>query len=244
MRSRLGSWWTRLVLAGAVTPSSNRTPRPSRDEVAVDGERIAREPPAYWMLHKPTGVLSTVRDARGRTTVLDLLPSPGARVYPVGRLDRDTEGLVLLTNDGDLAHALLHPSLGNEREYRVTVRGRIGAAALRRLARGVVLEDGPTAPARVGRARFDARAQRTTFALTLIEGRKRQIRRALAALGHPVVALLRVRMGPLRLGRLTSGRARLLDARERRALRRVRQRARASGRWSSAWDPKRCATSR
>ena len=105
------------------------------------------------------------------------------------------------------------------------MRGRIGAAALRRLARGVELEGGRTAPARVGRPRFDARAQRTTFSLTLIEGRKRQIRRALAALGHPVAALLRVRMGPLRLGRLPRGGARLLDARERRALRRVRQRA-------------------
>jgi 23S rRNA pseudouridine2605 synthase len=172
------------------------------------------------VVHKPAGVLTTTRDPRGRRTVLDLLPPGLPRLFPVGRLDFDSEGLVLLTNDGDVAHALLHPSLGSEREYRVTARGRIPATALAQLAAGVVLDDGPTAPARVGTVHFDARAGATRFGLTLREGRKRQIRRALDALGHPVVRLVRVRMGPVRLGRLPAGGARPLLQAEIAALRR------------------------
>jgi pseudouridine synthase len=120
-------------------------------------------------------------------------------LFPVGRLDRETEGLVLLTNDGALAHVLLHPSFESEREYRVTVRGRIAADTLQRLAGGIMLDDGPTAPATVGAAHYDPSSDTSVFGLTLIEGRKRQIRRALAALRHPVVGLVRVRMGPLEL---------------------------------------------
>jgi 23S rRNA pseudouridine2605 synthase len=191
---------------------------PDRDTITVDGAPVRREAAAYWLLNKPRGVLSTVRDPQGRPTVRDLVPARGARLFPVGRLDRDTEGLVLLTNDGRLAHALLHPSHRVEREYRVTVRGRVAAETLARLARGVVLEDGVTAPAKVGRPAVDPASERSRFTLTVIEGRKRQIRRALAALGHPVVELRRVRMGPLRLGRLPPGRARPLSARERKAL--------------------------
>ncbi len=191
---------------------------PDRDIVAVDGATIGREPSVYWLLHKPRGVITTVRDPEGRPTVLGLVPDREHRLYPVGRLDRDTEGLLLLTNDGRVAHALLHPSHESEREYRVTVRGRISAEALRRLAAGVELEEGRTAPARVGPARFDAATGCACFSLTLIEGRKRQIRRALSALGHPVLRLLRVRMGPLELGDLAPGQARLLSPAERRAL--------------------------
>jgi len=163
-------------------------------------------------------VLSTVRDTRGRQTVLDLVPDRRARVYPVGRLDRDTEGLVLLTNDGALTHHMLHPSFGAEREYRVTTRGNIPAAALERLAAGIELEDGRTAPAQVDRVEFDRVANRTDFSLTLIEGKKRQIRRAMRELGHPLLRLVRVRMGPLRLGDLAPGDSRPVTARERRAL--------------------------
>jgi pseudouridine synthase len=197
---------------------------PERDVVEVDGSRVHPEPLVYWVVHKPRGVLTTVRDPFGRPTVIELLPEASQRLFPVGRLDRETEGLVLLTNDGPLAHALLHPSHQIEREYRVTVKGRVAANRLRQLAEGVVLEDGVTAPARVGRPSYDAATGTTRFALTLIEGRKRQIRRALRALGHPVVGLLRVRMGPLRLGRLAPGAARRLDARERRALLELRRR--------------------
>ncbi len=199
---------------------------PERDAVAVDGRPIHAEPAAYWLVNKPRGVLTTVRDPQGRATVLDLLPDRRLRLFPVGRLDRDTEGLVLLTNDGAAAQVLLHPSYESEREYRVSVRGRVAAATLRRIERGVDLADGRTAPARVARVRYARSRDATSLALTLIEGRKRQIRRTMDALGHPVVRLLRTRMGPLRLGRLASGRARALSAEERRALlRHVAQRA-------------------
>jgi len=191
---------------------------PDRDEVDVDGAPVEREPLAYWVVHKPRGVLTTVHDPEGRPTVLDLLPARGTRLFPVGRLDRNTEGLVLLTNDGRIAQTLLHPSHEVEREYRVTVSGRIAATSLERLAEGVMLEDGLTAPAQVGRATWRPASGTSRFTLTLIEGRKRQIRRALESLGHPVVALLRIRMGPLQLGRLPSGAARRLSRRERKSL--------------------------
>ena len=149
---------------------------------------------------------------------MELLPPGLPRVFPVGRLDYDTEGLVLLTNDGATAQVLLHPSLGSEREYVVFARGTMSDATLRRLAKGVELEDGRTAPARVAHVRLDRQRAQTSFHLTLREGRKRQIRRALAALGHPVRRLVRVRLGPLRLGSLAPGKARTLSPAERRAL--------------------------
>jgi 23S rRNA pseudouridine2605 synthase len=208
-----------LLRAGRVSVNERRaelgeSADPERDVVAVDGRPLRQETHAYWMVNKPRGVLTAARDIRGRPTVVDLLPDRLPRLFPVGRLDRDTEGLVLLTNDGELAHVLLHPSFENEREYQVTVSGRIAQRTLRRLAAGVPLDGRMTAPARVERAKFDSRDRTTRFRLTLIEGRKRQIRRTLAALGHPVTALRRVRMGPLRLGPLSPGDARPLTDRE------------------------------
>jgi 23S rRNA pseudouridine2605 synthase len=207
----------RVRVDGVVAKLGDRAD-PERQVVTVDGRRVRLARPAWWMVHKPRSVLTTVRDREGRRTVMDLLPPGVSRVFPIGRLDFDTEGLVLLTNDGAVAHALLHPSLGSEREYQVTARGRMSDASLRRLASGVELEDGPTAPARVGPPRFDARADTTRFTLVLREGRKRQIRRALAALGHPVLRLVRTRMGPQRLGRLPAGGARPLTGGEVAAL--------------------------
>ena len=201
---------------------------PAADTIEVDGRRIGAEPLVYWMLNKPRGLLTTRHDPEGRATVLDLLPSGLPRIFPVGRLDADTEGLVLLTNDGALAHRLLHPSLGNEREYRVTVRGRVTSETFARLERGVVLEDGPTAASRVAGVGFDASSAATRFDLVLREGRKRQIRRTLAALGHPVVTLVRTRIGTLRLGKLARGQARLLSPQELRALRAHAERLRPS----------------
>ncbi len=193
---------------------------PSVDRIELDGRSLQLGERVFWMLHKPRGVLTTTRDPQGRRTVLDLLP-PEARVhrlYPVGRLDLETEGLVILTNDGEVAEALLHPSRGSEREYRVTVRGRLPRDAAQRLRDGVELDDGPTAPARVGRTRYDAKQDTTTFTLTMIEGRKRQIRRMLRAQGHPVRELVRARMGPLELGDLRLGEARALSDTERSTL--------------------------
>ncbi len=192
---------------------------PQRDVVAVDGEKLARAVAAYWMLHKPAGVVTTVRDPQGRRTVLDLLPPGLPQLHPVGRLDAASTGLVLLTNDGALTHVLLHPSLGNEREYSVTIRGQLDTRTQRALERGVVLEEGRTAPARVGRVRLDPETDSSTFGLTLVEGRNRQIRRSLLALGRPVKRLVRVRIGPLRLGRLPRGEARPLRPEELVALR-------------------------
>jgi 23S rRNA pseudouridine2605 synthase len=192
---------------------------PSRDLVKLDGERLPRQVLSYWMVHKPSGVLSTVRDDQGRRTIVELLPRDLPRLYPVGRLDRDTSGLVLLTNDGPLAHVLLHPSMGNEREYHVRAKGEVLEKTRRRLARGIRLDDRPTAPASVGSIRYDPATDTSEFALTLTEGRKRQIRRTLLVLGHPVKKLVRVRVGPQRLGRLKAGAARPLREDEVRALR-------------------------
>ncbi|MGB0621971.1 MAG: pseudouridine synthase [Myxococcota bacterium] len=191
---------------------------PFVDEIRVDGERLAREKPAYWIVNKPRGVITTVRDNEGRRTVMDLLPRKVERLFPVGRLDLETSGLLLMTNDGDLAHALLHPSLGNEREYRVNVKGDLDAKAIARLEKGVSLDEGKTAKAQVEDVRYDSDSHTTSLSLTLVEGKKRQIRRSLLVLGFPVRRLVRVRMGPLKIGRLPVGDARPLRPEERRAL--------------------------
>jgi 23S rRNA pseudouridine2605 synthase len=210
----------RVRVNGAVAKLGDRAD-PDVDRIELDGEPIRPERRVYWMLNKPRGVVTSTRDPEGRTTAPELVPEHAARLFPVGRLDRDTEGLLLLTNDGMLAHALLHPSHEVEREYEVGVRGEIAAKTLARLARGIHLEDGPTAPARVGTVHFDPRTGISMFRLTLIEGRKRQIRRSLLVLGHPVRSLRRVRFGPLRLGNLARGAARRLGAAEQQALDRL-----------------------
>lgn len=194
------------------------TADPHHDRITLDDVDIIAEPLRYWLLHKPAGVLTSVRDPHGRPTVMDLVPERGARVVPVGRLDLDTEGLVLLTNDGETANALLHPRYGCEREYVVTVRGIPTRETLRRLAQGVELDDGPTSPARVGAVQCSPTRTAATFHLVLREGRKRQIRRSLAALGHRVTRLVRIRMGPLELGALPPGVARPLGEAERQQL--------------------------
>jgi pseudouridine synthase len=221
-----------LLRAGRVTLNGRvaglgESADPARDRVALDGRAVMGAAPEYWIAHKPAGVLTSRADPQGRPTVMALLPSELRQsLFPVGRLDRETEGLLLLTNDGDLAHALLHPSFESEREYAVSVRGCFGVEAAARLASGIVLDGTRTAAARVSARRFDARSDATHFRLTLREGRKRQIRRAAAALGHPVLRLVRVRMGPLRLGTLAPGAARRLAPVEIQGLREHAERAR------------------
>ena len=196
---------------------------PEVDRITVDGRPLRLEAKGYWLLHKPRGVVTTRSDPAGRRTVLDLLPPPARRLrlFPVGRLDLDSEGLVLLTNDGALAQRLLHPSFESEKEYVVDVRGAPTDDALRRLAEGFALARGErrTAPAAVTRA-SDGRGPTARVRVVLREGRKRQLRRAFAALGHPVERLVRVRIGPLRLRGLAPGEARPLSAAERAALER------------------------
>jgi pseudouridine synthase len=214
------------VSVNGVTASLGATADPDQDEISLDGCPVVAEPRSYWILNKPRGVVTTTRDPEGRPTVLDLLPSEArdTRLFPVGRLDLDSEGLLLLTNDGEVAQAMLHPSLGCEKEYRVTVRGRLSPTTKRLLAAGIELEDGPMAPCRVGSVRYDPGTNAATFQLTLREGRKRQIRRALAARGHPVLRLVRIRMGPLRLGRLRPRQTRTLTTAELQALPRASSR--------------------
>jgi 23S rRNA pseudouridine2605 synthase len=191
---------------------------PGVDEVRVDGRLVS--PPAskvYVALHKPAGVVTTASDPQGRRMVIDLLPDTlrAQRLFPVGRLDLDSEGLLLLTNDGDFALCLTHPRYEQEKEYHALVQGRPTPAALEPLRRGLLLpgETRPTVPAR---ARFlrPGDGETTWLAVTLHEGRKRQVRRMLAAVGHPVLRLVRVRVGALKLGDLQPGQWRFLTAEE------------------------------
>ena len=187
----------------------------------MDGKPLQpREPIAYVLLHKPRGYVTSLSDPEGRPVVADLLPRGIPRVFPVGRLDYDTEGLLLLTNDGELANRLLHPRYAISRIYEVEVEGDVKAADLPRWRRGVGLADGPAVPASVRRLRG---ADRTTWlALELTEGRNREVRRYCQALGHRVVRLRRVSFGPLRLGALRPGACRRLSPGELAALNRLR----------------------
>ncbi len=207
----------RVTVNGEIAQLGDRA-RPGTDDIRLDGERVLSDRPIYWIVNKPRGVVTTVRDDSGRRTVLDLVPRKLGRVFPVGRLDVETQGLLLLTNDGETAYAMLHPSLGNEREYRVNVKGEIDAKAIARLEKGVNLEEGRTAPGRVRDVRIDPKTHTSTFSLTLVEGRNRQIRRSLLILGFPVRRLVRERIGPLRLDGLAIGQARPLDPEERTIL--------------------------
>lgn len=184
--------------------------------ILVDGAPIRKEPLEYWLLNKPKGVVSTAKDPQGRRTVVDCVPTT-ARIFPVGRLDGDTTGVLLLTNDGGLAYRLLHPSFGVEKEYRAVVVARLTEASVGRLRSGIELEDGMTAPARVEVT--SAQAARSELRVSIHEGRNRQIRRMLESVGHPVVHLHRVRFGSLSDEGLVVGEARLLNGEEVAGLR-------------------------
>jgi 23S rRNA pseudouridine2605 synthase len=182
------------------------------DRVTVDGTPVPVRPElVYYLVNKPVGVVSTVSDPHGRPTVVDLVP-PEPRVFPVGRLDAATEGLIVCTNDGDLALHLTHPRFGVDKEYLAEVQGSPSPQAVRRLREGVDLDDGRTAPARV--SRFAANGLR----VVIHEGRNRQVRRMCEAVGHPVVRLVRTRIGPVADRRLAPGEWRQLTAGEVRAL--------------------------
>ncbi len=182
------------------------------DLVEVDGVPLGVKPGlVYYLLNKPVGVVTTASDPQGRRTVVEIVPAE-PRVYPVGRLDVATEGLLLLTNDGDLAHRLAHPSHGVEKEYLAEVEGTVGGGALRRLRDGVELDDGVTAPAKV------SQPSPGLLRITIHEGRNRQVRRMCEAVGHPVTRLVRVRIGPLRDAKLRPGEWRELGQHELKAL--------------------------
>ena len=214
----------RVTVNGETVTALGTRADPARDDVRLDGRRVG--PPAgrrYLLLNKPRGYVTTRRDPQRRRTVLDLIPDVADYVYPVGRLDYDSEGLLLLTNDGELAARLTHPRHGVPRVYEATVRGVPSAAQLGRLAAGVPVEGRRAAPAAV-RKLEDRSARRTDESrvrIVLLEGRNRQVRRMLEAIGHPVRRLRRVELGPLRLGRLRPGAVRDLRPAEVAALRRA-----------------------
>ena len=189
---------------------------PEHARVEVDGVPLPIRPGlVYYLLFKPAGVVSTASDPQGRPTVVDLVPR-GARVYPVGRLDADTEGLIILTNDGDLAARVTHPRHGVGKTYLARVTGNPGRAALRSLVEGVELEDGP---ARAREARLvSSQGDEALVKLVMGEGRKREVRRLLAAVGHPVTALVRTAIGPVTAPGLKPGSWRDLTLDEVRSL--------------------------
>lgn len=234
----------RVRVNGRVVTEMGMRADPAADSIEVDGKPLqtggarAEQPLVYIALNKPTGVVSTASDTHGRPTVLDLLEQSEwgvvgsksehpvghrkkseGRVYPVGRLDVDSTGLLLLTNDGELTFRLTHPRWGVEKEYRAVVRGRPGAQELRKLREGVQIESGVTSPARV--EEMGSRNGNTLLGITVHEGRKRQIRLMAAAVGHPVVELQRVRVGPIKLGNLPPGKWRYLSSQEIQALKKA-----------------------
>jgi 23S rRNA pseudouridine2605 synthase len=206
-----------IVAKGLVTVGGEVVTDPARDvsadaDVRVNGEPVAAEAREVWAVNKPLGVVSTAREPGGRKAVVELVDSP-ARLYPVGRLDADSTGLLLLTNDGELANRLTHPRYEVAKAYRVELKRPPSDADLRRLASGVELDDGPTAPADV------RRLGKREVEIVLREGRNRQVRRMAEAIGNDVVALRRVRFGPVELGDLPEGGSRRLSPEEIERLR-------------------------
>lgn len=217
-RSVAGRWIAagRVQVNGRVERRPGAWIDPEADEVALDGRPLQGARKLYLALHKPKGYLTSFGDPRGLRTVYDLLGDVEAWVFPVGRLDRDTSGLLLLTNDTDLGERVTNPAFGLVKRYRVTTKTRVAKEELERLRRGPVLSDGPTRPARA--ELVGHRGSTSVVELEISEGRNRQVRRMFQAVGRPVKELRRLAIGPLELGELPSGRWRELGAGELRRL--------------------------
>ena len=209
----------RVAVNGAKVESFTLAVDAAADRVTLDGKRIENKTGQmmYLLLNKPKGIVSTTSDDRGDKTVLDILPPryKGARLYPVGRLDKDSTGLLVLTNDGDFTYRLTHPKFETEKEYLVRIEGSLNAEEKGRLERGEKLEDGRTSPARVR----VMNSPPFNYSITIHEGKNRQVRRMFASLGHQVLELKRIRIGTLTIGGLAEGAARELTPREVKALR-------------------------
>ncbi len=207
-----------LIIEGKVTVNGKTAvlgmkADPARDHIKVDGKLLTRaEPKVYLMFNKPVGVVTSLSDPEGRPTVKDFLKGIKYRVFPVGRLDYDSEGMLLITNDGDFAHSVLHPSKKIFKTYVVKAKGVIDEGALEKLCRGIKLEDGLTAPAKAKKIR---QAENNSWIeITIYEGRKRQVRRMLEKVGYPVIKLRRTGINGLRLGDLKPGEMRRLTVEE------------------------------
>ncbi|MBH5318000.1 rRNA pseudouridine synthase [Paenibacillus sp. GSMTC-2017] len=209
-----------LILSGAVEVNGEKVTTlgvkadPATDVITVNGKTVRGEQKLYLMLNKSKGVITSAKDPQGRKIVTDFLPGIKERVYPVGRLDYDTEGLLLLTNDGEFANLLTHPSHHVPKTYHATVKGIPHGTALEQLQRGILLEDGMTAPAEVEYHDVDQEKKEATISITIYEGRNRQVRRMFEAINHKVVRLKRIKFGDLSLHNLARGKYRHLTEKE------------------------------
>ncbi|WP_058303802.1 pseudouridine synthase [Gorillibacterium timonense] len=211
----------RVQVNGTVVKELGVKVDPKADVILVDGKPIKNEQTLYLLLHKPKGVITSAKDTKGRKVVSDYLPGIKERVYPVGRLDYDTEGLLILTNDGEFAYLMTHPRHHVPRTYRATVEGTPHGSVLEKLAKGIKLEDGMTAPAIVDYHDVNPEKKETVISITIFEGRNRQVRRMFEAVHYPVIRLKRVQFGPLHLGTLARGKFRHLTPQEVEELRKA-----------------------
>lgn len=211
----------RVKVNGVIVTELGTKVEPTRDKVAVDNKLIRSEKPVYILLNKPRGIVTTLHDPEGRKTVASLLPDISERIYPVGRLDYNTEGLLIMTNDGELTHALTHPSHEIAKTYRAKVLGKPPEEKLDRLRTGIKLEDGLTAPARVNMIDYEREKDLTTVEIVIFEGRNRQVRRMFEAIGHPVRQLKRIKFAFLTLIGLRRGAYRHLEPAEVENLRNI-----------------------
>lgn len=210
----------RVAVNGHVVKELGTRANPTRDRITVDGRPVrAAESLVYLLLNKPTGVVTTLSDPEGRPTISDFLRGVRQRVFPVGRLDFHTQGLLLLTNDGELALRLTHPRYGVFKTYHAKVRGRPDAEALAKLRAGVRLDDGATGPAKV--SILEQAEKKVWLEISIAEGKKHEVRRMCEAVGHPVEKLTRIALGPLKLGKLPPGELRPLTESEILKLRRM-----------------------
>jgi 23S rRNA pseudouridine2605 synthase len=212
----------RVRIDGQVVRELGSRVDPANQAVMVDGQAIQAERLVYWLVNKPRGYLCTNHDPAGRLRALDLIPHVSQRVYTVGRLDEDSEGLLLMTNDGDLAHKLMHPRFGVNKTYLVQVAGKPSRDDIEKLLQGVWLSDGHVKAKRV--KRLKSQGESTWLEIVLAEGKNREVRRMLAKLGHKVMRLKRTALGPIHLDRLGKGKSRKLKPDEVEALRRACER--------------------
>ncbi len=213
----------RVAVDGAVVRELGVKVDPDAQEICVDDQPLHGERLVYWLVNKPRGYLCTNHDPAGRPRVIDLVPQVHQRVYTVGRLDEDSEGLLLLTNDGDLANKLMHPRFGVEKAYLVQVAGKPGREDMEQLLQGVWLSDGHVRARRV--KRLKTQGESTWMQIVLSEGKNREVRRMLARLKHKVMRLRRMAIGPVQLGRLASGKSRPLRREELSRLRQTAERS-------------------